>query len=96
MNALKEIRKWLGLLFKPLGIFLPPQVKLIYQAVLIGIDAFIMAYKTARQMQANKIKQGIKESAEAIKKSGLTPEERLKLNAEMEKHFRHFVDKPTP
>lgn len=96
MKELKKFRYWAGVLFKPLGVFLPPTVKLVYQACLVGMDAFILAYKTARKMQANKIKQEITKSAQAIKKSGLTPEERLRLNAEMEKHFRHFVDKPTP
>jgi len=91
VRALREIRKRLGYI----GRLVPPNAKLIFQAILIGIDAFILAYKTVREIQANKIKREIKESAEAIKKFGLTPEERLRLNAEMEAHFRHFVDKPT-
>lgn len=95
MWNLEQVRKYLGLARSLLSWLLPVNIRLILQAVLIGIDAFMMAYKSARSIHVNKVKAEIKETAEKIKDPALTKEERLKLNAEMEQHFKHFVDKST-
>lgn len=94
MNAILKVKEWLGVIYKGLGWLLPMKFKLIFQAIQIGLDAFILAYKTARTAQANKLKRDISETAEKIQDPRLTLEERLKLNAEMESHFKRFVSKP--
>ena len=91
MNLLKDIRKWLGTFSKLFSWAMPIKLKLIFQAIRVGLDAFILVYKNVRKMQANKMRREIKESAEKIKDPRLTLEERLQLNAEMESHFKHFV-----
>ena len=95
MEFLKKLRGWLGILSKFFGWLLPPQIKLIVQAVLVGFDAFLVMYKTVRKEQASRMKKAIKDTATKIKDPRLTLEERLKLNAEMESHFKHFVDSTT-
>lgn len=95
MGFIKELRKWLGILAKPFGLILPANLRLYYQALLVGLDAFILAYKSAREIQANKMKKEMEETVEKFKDPSITPEERLRLNAEMEKHFRHFVASTT-
>lgn len=93
MFELEQLRKWLKAFKSIIFWVLPANFKLIFQAVLIGLDAFIMAYKSVREIQVSKLKSEIKETAEKFKDPALTVEERLKLNAEMEQHFKHFVDK---
>lgn len=91
MEFLRKLKGWLGVISTGIGWMLPPNIKAILQAVRIGLDFFIMAYKAAREAQANKLKREIAESAEKIQDPRITLEERLKLNAEMESHFKRFV-----
>lgn len=95
MDLLRKVRGWLGVIAKGFGWILPPHLRAILQAVQIGLDAFILAYKTARKMQAEKMKREIDETVEKMKDPRLSFEERLKLNAKMESNFKHFVSDDT-
>lgn len=76
---------------KGLGWLLPANIRGILQAVLIAFDAFILAYRAARDIQANRLKKKIDDTAEKIQDPRLTLEERLALNAKMEGHYKDFV-----
>lgn len=90
MKLLKTITEW----FKVIGKFtrlMPANIKLTFQAIQFGLKAFVLAYKAYREAQFEKIKREITETSEKIQDPSLTFEERLKLNAQMESHFKHFV-----
>lgn len=90
MTLIKKFKEWFDLIAK-ISWALPANLQAIFQAIYFGLKAFLLAYKTARKVQAEKIKREIKETATKIQDPSLTFEERLKLNEQMESHFKHFV-----
>jgi len=90
MKLLKTILKWFEVIAK-FTRFMPANIALTFQAVKFGLKAFLLAYKAFKKAQFDKIKREIKETSEKIQDPSLTFEERLKLNAQMESHFKHFV-----
>jgi len=93
MKFLEDLRRWLRLLGNVFKRFLPLKARLVFQAVQVGLDAFILFYKTVRDIQAGIKKKEFQGTVDKLKIPGLSAKERLKLNAEMEKQFKHFVTK---